>query len=121
VLDEISSVVELRSEHHIEYRIVRPDGAIRWLEAHGRLIFNEAGVPITLVGVCSDVTERREVAMENARLYEAERLARAEAEKASRTREDLLAIVSHDLRNPLGTIVTCASWLEGLARSGELP
>jgi PAS domain S-box-containing protein len=121
VLDEISRVVEERREHHVEYRIVRPDGAIRWLEAHGRLIFDEAGVPVTLVGVCSDVTERREVALENARLYEAERAARAEAEKASRTREDLLAIVSHDLRNPLGTIVTCASWLEGLGRANELP
>jgi signal transduction histidine kinase len=117
VLGEVSRVVEERREHHIEYRIVRPDGAIRWLEAHGRLVVDDRGVPVSLVGVCSDVTERREVAS----ALEAERVARAEAEKASRTREDLLAIVSHDLRNPLGTIVTCASWLEGLGRSGQLP
>jgi len=38
-----------------------------------------------------------------------ERAARSEAEAAVATREELLAIVSHDLRNPLGAIVTSAS------------
>lgn len=41
----------------------------------------------------------------------AERDARSEAEAAVATREELLAIVSHDLRNPLGAIVTGASLL----------
>ena len=38
-----------------------------------------------------------------------ERVARAEAEAAVATREELLAIVSHDLRNPLSAIITGAS------------
>lgn len=42
--------------------------------------------------------------VENARLYEAERTARATAEAATRAREDTLAVVSHDLRTPLSTI-----------------
>jgi signal transduction histidine kinase len=38
-------------------------------------------------------------------LYEAELLARARTESAMRAREDVLAIVSHDLRNPMSTIL----------------
>jgi PAS domain S-box-containing protein len=45
-------------DHHLSYRIVRPDGAERWLEAHGRLIRGDDGKPQRLVGVCTDVTEK---------------------------------------------------------------
>jgi len=40
---------------------------------------------------------------------------RADLERARRAREDLLAIVSHDLRNPLGSITTSAEMLRRLA------
>jgi len=46
---------------------------------------------------------------ENARLYEQERRARAEAEAAMRAREQVLAAVSHDLRGPLASIMIGAS------------
>jgi PAS domain S-box-containing protein len=45
-----------------------------------------------------DVTERKRVEHDNARLYE-------QAQKAVRAREDLLGVVSHDLKNPLGVIL----------------
>ena len=48
--------------HRLEYRIVRPDGAVRWLDARGTLFRGADGLPHTLVGVCSDVTERRRAA-----------------------------------------------------------
>ncbi len=48
-----------------------------------------------------------------------ERAARAEAEAAVATREELLAIVSHDLRNPLGAIVLGATLLERTTVDGE--
>jgi PAS domain S-box-containing protein len=41
------------------YRIVRPDGQVRWVEAHGRLLRDEEGAPRRLLGLCTDVTERR--------------------------------------------------------------
>lgn len=44
-------------------------------------------------------------ALDRARLYEAERQARLAAEDAVRTRDDLLSLVSHDLRNPLTIIL----------------
>ena len=45
-------------DHHLTYRILRPDGAERWLEAHGRLIRDEDGKPQRLVGVCTDITDK---------------------------------------------------------------
>jgi signal transduction histidine kinase len=50
-------------------------------------------------------------ALERANLYAAAQKARAEAESARRTRENLLTVVSHDLRNPLSAIATTASVL----------
>jgi signal transduction histidine kinase len=59
-----------------------------------------------------EATRRLEaVAAENARLYE-------EARRALAARDDLLAIVSHDLRNPLGSIVLNTAVLERLLPAG---
>jgi signal transduction histidine kinase len=72
-------------------------------------------------------------ALERARLYDAERRARAEnarlyleSQRAVQAREDLLAIVSHDLRNPLGAIKLNAAQIardtadERTARKGAI-
>jgi PAS domain S-box-containing protein len=42
-----------------EYRIVRPDGEVRWIHAHGEPISDDAGNYIGMQGTCQDVTERR--------------------------------------------------------------
>ncbi|WP_224369077.1 sensor histidine kinase [Hyalangium versicolor] len=51
------------------------------------------------------------VAVDNARLYASERHTRHEAEIAATARKELVAVVSHDLRNPLSAIATSASLL----------
>jgi PAS domain S-box-containing protein len=46
-----------RGEDRTEYRVVRPDGAVRWIEGRGVAFYDAAGRPERLVGVCADVTE----------------------------------------------------------------
>ena len=51
-----------------EYRILRPDGSIRWISDRGTLIPNATGEPYRLVGVARDCTERKEAELAHARL-----------------------------------------------------
>ena len=64
VLQAIARNLQQGTEHKLLYRIVRPDGAVRWLEAFGTFVRDTTGAPAKLIGVCSDVTERIE-AQEN--------------------------------------------------------
>ena len=48
-------------EMRFEFRIVRPDGAIRSIECSARFFYGPAGNPLRMVGVNVDVTERREI------------------------------------------------------------
>jgi signal transduction histidine kinase len=77
------------------------------------------------VDLVSDIADCTGLAIENARLYERAEEARERAEKAVRARDHVLAIVSHDLRNPLTTIKLSATRLaseldDDSRRRGEL-
>jgi PAS domain S-box-containing protein len=42
-----------------EYRIVRPDGAVRWMQSRGRMCVRAAGEGARLMGISSDITARK--------------------------------------------------------------
>ncbi|HYE72392.1 MAG TPA: ATP-binding protein, partial [Blastocatellia bacterium] len=63
------------------------------------------------------VADRAAIAIDRARLYEAARKAHKEAEEANRSKDAFIATVSHELRNPLNSILGYAR----LLREGKLP
>jgi signal transduction histidine kinase/CheY-like chemotaxis protein len=52
------AVAETGALEH-EFRVVRPDGEIRWLAAKGQVMNDRQGVPVRMVGINFDVTERK--------------------------------------------------------------
>ncbi|WP_167772494.1 hybrid sensor histidine kinase/response regulator [Ramlibacter henchirensis] len=51
--------VERTGWHRVEYRVVRPDGSIRWLESRGRVRRDASGQATSIAGVSLDVTRRK--------------------------------------------------------------
>lgn len=49
----------LTDKQELEYRIVRPDGQVRWLLNRSHLIYNTCGQPIRIDGIATDITERK--------------------------------------------------------------
>jgi PAS domain S-box-containing protein len=65
----LNALRELRQEGEscAEYRVVRPDGTIRWVLDHGRLVRDEAGRPVRVDGFISDITSRKLAELERER------------------------------------------------------
>ncbi len=55
----VEVVTNERSDFELDYRIIRPDGEVRWLRTRGFAIRNEAGEVYRLAGVTEDVTDRK--------------------------------------------------------------
>jgi len=71
--------------YEMEYRIIRPDGAVRWIFGRGRVVRDAGGRPVRYSGVDMDVTERKETAAALAAAKEA--LERANEALEERVRE----------------------------------
>lgn len=59
ILAAIQRSLEEQTEYRIEYRIIKPDGQISWIEARGKLFFDAQGQPERMAGICMDATARK--------------------------------------------------------------
>jgi PAS domain S-box-containing protein len=61
----IATAVQDHADHpgdfELEFRIQRPDGAVRWIQSHGRVQTDPEGQPVRVVGVARDITDRKEL------------------------------------------------------------
>jgi PAS domain S-box-containing protein len=94
-LELVRTTVEQAYAHHepfeMEHRIIRPDGELRWIHGRGRVVTDESGEPLRMLGTSQDITERKLI---------------------DDLRESILSAVSHELRTPLTSIVGFALTLQ---------
>jgi PAS domain S-box-containing protein len=72
-----------RGQHDKRYRIVRPDGSIRWIRDRAFPIKNEQGQMVRIAGIAEDITDQQ---------------------KIDQIKNEFIGIVSHELRTPLTSI-----------------
>ena len=80
------------NDYHQQYRILRPDGSVRWMESQGKCQHDSEGRATRVVGVLADVTHRKlteEAMLRTEKLAVAGRLA---------------ASVAHEINNPLTAV-----------------
>ena len=59
VAQTMETAVSDQKPFEIGYRIVRPDGTVRDVEASGEIVCDETGDPVSMIGASQDVTERK--------------------------------------------------------------
>ena len=86
-----------------EVRIRRPDGDQRWLAIRGRVMRDDFGGPDRIVGISLDITERK--------------TAEEALRSADRRKDEFLAMLAHELRNPLAAISNAFRLFRGVSLS----
>src|SRR5437773_241975 len=99
----IKRAIETKGGYEIEYRILLPDGTVRWISGRARCMSDGDGRSTRLLGVSMDVTERKQAekeAMEQRdELFHLSRVA---------TLGELSGSLAHELNQPLGIILSNA-------------
>jgi two-component system CheB/CheR fusion protein len=106
--DEKALARLLRAEsgqYRAEKRNIRKDGAVIWVQVEASLIRDGQGLPIRIIGIILDITERKRLEEELKRRME-------ELKVSDRRKDDFLATLAHELRNPLAPIRNAAAILQ---------
>ncbi len=111
--------VESASVAERNFRVVWPDGTVRYLKSFSRPICEPDGKPMRMVGVTYDVTEQTEALKALAEAKAQADAARALADAANRAKSEFLANMSHEIRTPLNAIVGMTELLARSARGEE--
>jgi PAS domain S-box-containing protein len=104
---------ERSEDYRAEYRILHPTLGVRWVRALGRTTYDAEGAPVRMAGISGDITAQKRTEHERELLLD-------ETRRAVRSRDEVLAVVSHDLRNHLGVVVFAAAQLARRAGSDGL-
>jgi PAS domain S-box-containing protein len=88
-----------------EFRIVRPDGTVRTIHSWTRFEHDAEGRPVRVLGTCQDITQRKQLEQELMSALE-------ELMRADRRKDEFLAMLAHELRNPLAPILNAVEILD---------
>jgi PAS domain S-box-containing protein len=97
---------QFRGEYtDVEYRIVRPDGSIRWIRDRSFPIYDTQGQVYRIAGIAEDITLRKQAELETFKALQREK-------ELSTAKSSFVAMTSHEFRTPLTTIRSSTDLLE---------
>jgi two-component system sensor histidine kinase UhpB len=94
-------------EFNIEYRVVRPDGSLRWIRDRGFPIRDESGKIYRVAGIAEDITDRKR---SDQRLKANADLLRALSARVLTTREEERTRIAREIHDELGSCLTGLRW-----------
>jgi len=106
----INRAVAASSDYDIEFRLLLPDGTVKYIQSVGHPVLDGSGNLVQFVGSTTDITERK-------RAEEALRQAQADLAYMNRvtTMSELAASLAHEIKQPIAAALTdantCVRWL----------
>ena len=111
-LRQFNLLVAEGREFTVEKRYIRPDGSRVWVHNSVSLVRDRGGKPSYAVAFTLDITAQKQAEAERLRLLDRERVAHCELAEIDRRKDEFLAMLGHELRNPLSGIVSAVEVLE---------
>ncbi len=113
VIQQWLAAVEKGELYEQELRYQRYDGIYHWYLSRGIPIKDQQGKIVQWYGTSTDIECKKQLEIGRIQLLETAQAARTEAEAANQSKDHFVAMVSHDLRTPLNSIL---GWSQLLRR-----
>lgn len=99
----VTSALKGQKSFSFEFRLIRPGGEIRTVSAQGKVIANEAGEPIKILGAAQDITDRKRF---EEQLRTSREQLRALSAHLQSVREEERVNIAREVHDELGQVLT---------------